>query len=191
MSVEWLLIRGSGLVAYGLLAASMAWGLFLSMRARPRAVKSLTVVHEGLSVGALLATIVHMVALWSHDYLEFTLTELFVPGTSDWRPISVAWGVMAFYGMLIVIPSFYLRSRITQRYWRLLHFGSFGVFLAALVHGLLAGTDTGHPVVLAMYITTVSAVIILLGMRVARELGVDNQPPNTDRPDRTRVTPAG
>jgi hypothetical protein len=179
MSVEWLLIRGSGLVAYGLLAASMAWGLFLSMRARPRAVKSLTVVHEGLSVGALLATTLHMAALWTHDYLEFTVAELLVPGVSDWRPISVAWGVMAFYGMVIVTASFYLRSRITQRYWRLLHFGAFGVFLAGLLHGLLSGTDTSHPVVLAMYISTVSVVIILLGMRVARELGVDR--PTTER----------
>ncbi len=182
MSVEWLLIRGSGLVAYALLAAVMAWGLVLSMKARPRSVKRLTSIHEALSVGALLATVVHMFTLWRHDFVDFTLEEVLVPGASDWRPVAVAWGVLAFYGMVIVTVSFYLRAKITQRYWRLLHFGSYGVFLAGLVHGILAGTDTTHPLVLGFYIVSASAVVALLAMRVGREAGMDE----AERPGLTR-----
>lgn len=173
MSLEWLLIRGSGLVAYGLLAAAMGWGLFLSMKAKPRAVKSLTSAHEALSVGALISTLVHMVVLWQHDFVDFTIEEVLVPGVSDWRPVAVAWGVLAFYGMVVVIASFYLRSRISQRYWRLLHFGSYGVFIAGLVHGLLAGTDTANPIVLGFYVVTFGGVLVLLAMRAAREAGAD------------------
>jgi predicted ferric reductase len=173
VSVAWFLIRGSGLLAFGLLAASMCWGLVLSMKARPRAVKSLTSVHEALSVSALLATAVHMFVLWRHDFVDFTLDEVLVPGASDWRPLAVAWGIMAFYGMALVTVSFYLRGRISQRYWRLLHFTSFGVFAAALVHGIMAGTDTSHPAVLGLYVSSLAAVLVLLAMRVARETGVD------------------
>lgn len=167
MSVGWLVIRGSGLLAFALLAAAMVWGLVLSLKVRPRAVKSLTMVHEALSVGALLATAVHMVALWQHDFVEFTVDELLVPGVSDWRPTAVAWGVMAFYGLVIVTVSFYLRAHIGQRQWRLLHFGSFGVFVGALVHGVMAGTDTAHPAVLVLYGFSVVAVLSLVAMRLA------------------------
>lgn len=167
MSLEWMLIRGSGLVAYGLLAGATIWGLVLSLGVLSRSTKSLTFVHESLSVGALLATGVHMVALYLHDYLEFTAEEILVPGTSDWRPVAVAWGGVAFYGMLILTISFYLRAQIGQRQWRLLHFGAFGVFAGGLVHGVMAGTDTSHPVVLGLYVATAAAVIVLIAMRIA------------------------
>lgn len=167
MSWEWMLIRGSGLVAYGLLAAATIWGLVLSLGVLPRGAKPLTLVHESLSVGALLATGVHMMALYLHDYLEFTAEEILVPGTSDWRPVAVSWGAVAFYGMLILTTSFYLRRHIGQRQWRLLHFGAFGVFAGGLVHGVMAGTDTSHPAVLGLYVATAGAVVVLVAMRIA------------------------
>lgn len=167
MSLEWMLIRGSGLVAYSLLAGATIWGLVLSLGVLSRSTRSLTFVHESLSVGALLATGVHMVALFLHDYLEFTAEEILVPGTSDWRPVAVAWGSVAFYGMLILTLSFYLRKQIGQRQWRLLHFGAFGVFAGGLVHGVMAGTDTSHPVVLGLYVATAAVVIVLVAMRIA------------------------
>ena len=167
MSIGWIVIRSSGLIAFGLLAAATVWGLVLSLRVRPRSAKSMTLAHEALSVGALVATAVHMVALWLHDYLEFTVDELLVPGVSDWRPVAVAWGVVAFYGMVVVTVSFYLRSHIGQRQWRLLHFASFGVFVGALVHGVLAGTDTQHTAVLALYGSAVVAVAVLVAMQLS------------------------
>ncbi|NIR42256.1 MAG: hypothetical protein GWO22_41995, partial [Actinobacteria bacterium] len=88
-----MLIRGSGLVAYGLLtAATVCWGLVLSLGVFPRRVKKLTFAHESLSVGSLLSTGTHMVALYLHDFVEFDAREVLVPGASDWRPVAVAWG---------------------------------------------------------------------------------------------------
>ncbi len=40
MNIEWIVIRGSGLVAYGLLAASTIWGLLVSTKLLGRAVKA-------------------------------------------------------------------------------------------------------------------------------------------------------
>jgi hypothetical protein len=193
MSLEWMLIRGSGLVAYGLLAGATIWGLVLSLGALSRATKSLTFVHESLSVGALLATVVHMVALYLHDYLEFTAEEILVPGTSDWRPVAVAWGGVAFYGMLILTISFYLRKQIGQRQWRLLHFGAFGVFAGGLVHGVMAGTDTSHPVVLGLYVATAAAIVVLTAMRIAAVTGpvaATSGRRTAERPARERATAA-
>ena len=57
MSLEWMLIRGSGFVALALLGGSVVWGLLLSLKVVPRSAKTLTYVHEGLSVGAVLAAL--------------------------------------------------------------------------------------------------------------------------------------
>lgn len=168
MSIEWLIIRGSGLVAFGLLWAATAWGLLLSTNlVRPIVkAKPLTFAHESLGLGALLATIVHLVALGVDDYVEFGPAELFVPGMSEWRPVAVALGVMAFYGLAVVSLSFYFKKWIGNATWRTIHFGAFGSYLAALIHGLTAGTDTAHPTVLAMYIMSGVTVASLVAVRL-------------------------
>ena len=167
MSLEWMLIRGSGLVAFVLLAAATVWGLVVSLGVLPRSVKNLTLVHESLSVGALLAVMVHMAGLLIDDFVEFDLEALLVPGRSGWRPLAVSWGIVSFYGMVLVIASFYVRKSIGQGQWRAIHYGSFGVFLGALVHGLSAGTDSGHPAVFALYAAAATVVAVLVVVRVA------------------------
>jgi sulfoxide reductase heme-binding subunit YedZ len=167
MSLEWMLIRGSGFVAFGFLALATIWGLVLSLGVLPRSVKRLTMAHESLAVGSLVATVVHMGALSADEFIAFDAVDILVPGAAHWEPIAVAWGGFALYGLVIVIASFYLRSHIGQRSWRLLHFLTFGIFLSALVHGLSAGTDTGHPAVMAMYVAVTALVVGLTVVRVA------------------------
>jgi hypothetical protein len=103
MSGEWLLIRGSGVVAFALLTAATIWGLLVSSKLLGRLVKAktLTWFHESLGIGALLATLMHVGVLSVHDYLDFTWLELVVPGWSDWRPLAVALGIVAFYGLAL------------------------------------------------------------------------------------------
>jgi hypothetical protein len=172
MNLEWMLIRGTGLVAYALLAGSTIWGLMLSSKLLGRLVKAkpLTWVHEGLAVGSLLATGAHMFFLWSDDYIEFGPRELFVPGASTWEPLAVAFGIMAFYVMFVVSASFYVKRWIGQSAWRAIHFLAFGTFAAAAIHGVLAGTDTQEPAVLILYAVTVATVALLLVIRISQEV---------------------
>ena len=167
MSVEWILIRGSGFVAFALLAAATAWGLLLSTKLLGKAVKpkGLTLFHEALGLGALLATVIHMVALAVDDYIEFGPRELFIPGASAWRPLAIALGVMAFYAIVIVSLSFYVKKWIGQALWRVIHFLAFGTFIAAMAHGIMAGTDRSHPVVLGVYVASGALVLVLLVIR--------------------------
>jgi hypothetical protein len=171
MNLEWMLIRGTGLVAYVLLAASTIWGLLLSSKLLGPAVKAkgLTWLHEGLAVGSLIATGAHMFFLWTDDFIEFGPRELFVPGASTWEPLSVAFGIMAFYVAIVVSGSFYVKKWIGQAAWRSIHFLAFGTFAAAATHGIAAGTDTGQPIVLGMYGATVAIVVMLLVVRMVQE----------------------
>jgi hypothetical protein len=172
MSGEWLLIRGSGVVAFALLTAATIWGLLVSSKLLGRLVKAktLTWFHESLGIGALLATLMHVGVLSVHDYLDFTWLELVVPGWSDWRPLAVALGIVAFYGLALVSTSFYLKKWIGQRAWRTIHFASIGVFVASLLHGMWAGTDTRAPLMIGLYVGSAAVVFTLIGFRIVTEV---------------------
>lgn len=177
MNVTWLLVRSTGLVAFALLAGATVWGLLLSCgllgRSAPR--KGLTLSHESLSIAALLSTGAHMLFLHTDDYIRFGLRELLLPGASHWHPLAVAWGVAAFYAVTVVTITFYVRRWIGRRAWRGVHYASFGAFAAALIHGLAAGTDRNHPVIVAMYAVCATSVIALVVVRLVRASSPTNK----------------
>ena len=182
MSGEWLLIRGSGVVAFALLTAATTWGLLVStkMLGRLAKPKTLTWFHESLGIGALLATLVHVGVLSVHDFLDFSWLELLVPGVSDWRPMAVAMGIGAFYGLALVSTSFYLKKWIGQKTWRAIHFGSIGVFVASLLHGMWAGTDTNEPMMIGLYVGSAAIVFTLIGFRLFGDIATRARPPRPD-----------
>jgi DMSO/TMAO reductase YedYZ heme-binding membrane subunit len=167
--MTWMIIRGSGLAAFGLLAASTIWGLLISSGFLGRLVKAkpLTYMHESLAVGAILATVAHLIALSLDEFISFGWRELFIPGASSFEPMWVTFGIIAFYGMLLVSASFYVRKHIGQKAWRYIHFGTFGIYLATAAHGLMAGTDSSNHYVQGLYIGSTAIVIALTAVRVA------------------------
>lgn len=194
MSLEWLLIRGSGTIAFCLLSAATIWGLLVSTKLLGRLVKAkpLTWFHESLGIGALISTVVHIAVLSVHDFLDFTWPEILIPGESDWRPLPVALGVVAMYGLTVVVASFYVKKRIGQRAWRAVHFASFGVFVSSLVHGISAGTDTRTPLMLGLYLGSAVVVAILLGIRLmAPERSTTRRNPSPRIEERSTADLAG
>lgn len=169
MNLTWFVVRGSGLAAYAMVGVATVWGLLLSTKALGRAVKAkgMSWFHESIGLASLVATGIHMGALVLDEYVEFGPRELFVPGASTWRPLAVALGVMSFYGIALVALSFYVKPWIGQGAWRAIHYLSFGTFAAVTVHGIAAGTDSGNPVVSAMYLGFSVAVVLLLIIRIA------------------------
>jgi DMSO/TMAO reductase YedYZ heme-binding membrane subunit len=178
-----MVIRGSGIAAYALLSASVIWGLLVSSKVLGRLVKAkgLTFLHESLGISALVATAVHVGYVSVHEFLPFTWGEILVPGTSEWRPLPIAMGTMALYGLIIVVVSFYVRRFIGQKWWRIIHFGAFGVFVASLIHGVMAGTDSSSPWVIGLYLGTAVAVFALIALRLT---------PTAEGAPRGRVQPA-
>lgn len=176
-----MVIRGSGIVAFAALSAATIWGLLVSTKLLGKLVKAkpLTWFHESLGIAALVATAVHVGVLSFHDYLDFTWAEILVPGVSDWRSGAVALGVVALYGLVIVVGSFYIKKHIGQKTWRLVHFASLGVFLASLLHGITAGTDTRTPLMLGLYAGSALAVAALVGFRLTSH---EEAPPVRTRP---------
>ncbi|HEX5695081.1 MAG TPA: ferric reductase-like transmembrane domain-containing protein [Acidimicrobiia bacterium] len=174
MSAEWAIIRGSGIAAFALLSASVIWGLLVSSKLIARFVraKPLTWFHESLGIGALLATVVHVFVISIHDFLDFSWAEILIPGMSGWRPLPIALGTLAMYGLGVIVVSFYVRKWIGQKTWRAIHFGAFGVFLSSLIHGIQAGSDSASPVVLGLYAGATIAIFGLVAHRLV-PIGAD------------------
>ena len=114
---------GAGLGCRRLRAALGGDGLGAAPRqqgARPLGIgRDLTWVHESLSLAAVASTAVHMVSLWLEEFIDFDLRHLLIPGASTFRPVPVALGVVAFWALAVITPSFYLRHKIGQRAWRI------------------------------------------------------------------------
>jgi len=51
-----------------------------------------------------------------------------------------------------------LRKRIGVKNWRRLHWATYAIFATATLHGLLAGSDSGQPWALDLYLAAIGLV---------------------------------
>ncbi|MFN8188615.1 MAG: ferric reductase-like transmembrane domain-containing protein [Gaiellales bacterium] len=156
----WLLARASGLLAYGLLTATVLTGLLLHSRPfgkRPKPA-GITDLHRFLSLLGLGALAVHGLTLVVDGAVEIPLAALLLPGLSPYRPFWTALGVLAAELMVLLVFSFSLRKRIGTRWWRRLHHAAYLAFVLATAHGLMAGTDSGLDWALGIYLAAVGSV---------------------------------
>lgn len=167
----WYLSRASGLVAFVLLWASMALGLAITnkmARAWPGG-PTIAALHDFTSLLGLGFGVFHALILTGDRYTDYTLAQVLVPFASvNYRPLWVGLGQVGFYLMALVTLSFYVRRWIGYKLWRALHYLSFGVFVLALVHGLMSGTDSGSMLLRDMYWVSATTLGGLIAYRVAR-----------------------
>lgn len=195
MNVTWIIVRGSGIAAFVLLSASMVWGLWISTKTFGRAVnaKGLQWLHESLGLAAVAATVVHMVALSMDEFIDFSWWDITIPGVATWKPLAVSLGVVSFWSILLVSASFYAKRWIGQSAWRSIHYLSFGAFLAALAHGVMAGTDSGTPWMAALYVGAGVAVAALTAIRLVASLRASSDPagPRSKQSDHNATVSTG
>ncbi|MGZ9224439.1 MAG: hypothetical protein ACXW4M_02665 [Anaerolineales bacterium] len=143
--VYWYLSRATAFVSLSILWISMALGLGLTnkvARLWPGAPAAFA-IHEYMSLLGLAFALFHALVLLGDHYINFTVAQIFMPfSTVDYRPTWVGIGQIGFYVWLIVSLSFYVRSSIGQKTWRVIHYLSFAMYIMGLVHGLFSGTDS-------------------------------------------------
>lgn len=160
----WYLARSGGLVAWGLLAASVIWGLTMTTRLtrghRPRPAWLLD-LHRFLGGLALVFVGIHITTIALDTYVHFDVVQLLVPFASSWHPVAVAWGVLGLYALLAVEITSLLRARLSKRVWRSTHYLAFPLFALTTIHALSAGTDR-HTFAMRATMLGASAVILAL-----------------------------
>jgi predicted ferric reductase len=156
-----------------LLWASMAFGLTITnkmARLWPGAPTAFA-IHEFVSLLGLAFAMFHGLVLTGDRFINFTWVQVLVPfASSGFKPFWVGLGQVGLYVWAIVTFSFYIRSSIGQKTWRLIHYASFLSYAGALVHGLISGTDTSTLWAQWYYWISGGSLLFLLMYRIIASL---------------------
>lgn len=187
--VYWYLSRATAFVSLSLLWLSMALGLGITnkmARLWPGAPAAFA-LHEYVSLLGLAFAVFHGIVIIGDHYINFTLLQLIVPfSTVDYRPFWVGIGQLAFYTWAILAISFYIRPIIGQKSWRFLHYGSFGMYLLGIFHGLFSGTDTSAGWAQYYYWISAGSLLFLLTYRILAVV-IDGLFPQNKKPTQIPV----
>jgi predicted ferric reductase len=164
----WYTTRATGLVAMVLLTVSMACGLLSSVGyQRPSLPRFVTVgLHRNSSLLAVAFTALHVLTTVTDGFVHIPIQDAFIPFISSYRPLWLSLGAIASDLMLALAVSSLLRSRMSSRAWRALHWTAYACWPVALLHGLGTGTDTPVRWVLALTLLCVALVTVLVAWRL-------------------------
>lgn len=156
----WYVTRASAMIAWVLATLSVLWGVLMSTRVLRSAANPawLQDLHRYFAGSALAMVGVHMISLMLDGWLAMTPAELLIPLVTDYRPIAVALGILAFYLLAAIQVTSWLMTRLPRRVWHGVHLSSYVVILLVAVHAGLAGTDVG-----STWYLLVSTVVIVVG----------------------------
>ncbi|MBE0671246.1 MAG: hypothetical protein IH588_11705 [Anaerolineales bacterium] len=169
----WYLSRGTAFVSLSLLWISMALGLGITNKAARfwPGLPATFAIHEYVSLLGLAFAAFHALIILGDHYIQFTFLQLLVPfSTVDYRPFWVGIGQIGFYVWAIVAVSFYIRPVIGQKFWRFLHYASFGMYVLGIAHGIFSGTDTSMGWAQNYYWFSAGSLIFLFTARIIGSL---------------------
>lgn len=182
----WYLMRGSGLVALLLLSATLALGVLGVRRwSSPRWPRLVTAnLHRSLSLLAVTFLGVHIATAVVDDWIGLRWFGVMVPFTSQYRPVWVGLGAVAFDLLVAVVATSLLRRRIGTRAWRLVHWATWILWPVALAHVLGSGTDAFAPLGLAVWLASTVVVVGAATWRLWLAVGRrgTSAPPQRSRP---------
>jgi predicted ferric reductase len=160
---EWYAIRATGTVAYLLLYMAVLSGLFSAVqKKRKKKINNILHLHESLSDWALILTCGHVGVLLIDSYFPFKLSQVLIPFSSSYEPVSMALGTIATYFLIMTIITSKLRKKIGYQRWQKLHALNPLLYICVTFHGLMSGSDFSGPVIAAINIAPVLVMAVML-----------------------------
>jgi predicted ferric reductase len=148
----WYTTRATGLMSLVLFTAVVCLGSLVANRIGGTIVGrfELNEFHRSLSMVAVVFLVIHVLTTVLDSYVSTGWLAAVVPFASHYRTLPVAVGAVAFDLLAAVWISSLLKLRIANPTWRAIHWFSWAAFAAAVVHGFTTGSDTHHPLGLAV-----------------------------------------
>ncbi len=164
----WYVTRTAAVAGYLALAVSVALGLLRTLARRTNERLSWTVdeAHQFLSILAVILIGVHLISLVFDDFQPFAWINLLVPLNEPYRPLATNIGVFAFYGLVAVSLSSWIKRAIPYNLWHLIHYLGIVTFALVTVHGWMTGSDTNEPFMRAIYGASAGAVALIFALRL-------------------------
>lgn len=177
-NLPWYAERLFAFLAYLAITGAVLYGLLLSTKILDViAHRPVTfALHQDLALVGLVLAAIHGSLLALDHTMAFSPLQIAVPFLSPYLPLWVGIGQLTFYFTAAVVLSFYVRRKIGQRAWRLLHYLTFLSFVGATAHGIVAGSDRTTPWAWWLYVGSMTAVVFLLVYRIVLSAGSRRAP---------------
>ena len=152
-SWPWYLVRASGFVAAFCLFLIVLSGIGFITGHTFKFIQPIAgwATHRALGIALTVSLLIHMTGLLLDHFVSFNLAAILIPFASTFRPttlaginlgsVYVAYGVVAFYLIAIIVLTSLIWIDNKARVWRLIHFLSYLVAALVFFHGLMLGTD--------------------------------------------------
>jgi len=152
-SWPWYLVRASGIVAAIVLVILMLSGIGLVTGHTFRFLEPITAwaSHKALGIVFGISVLIHMIGLLFDHFVPFDIPTLLVPWLSSYKLVTifglqmgslfVALGVLAFYGLILVVITSLLWIEKKPFLWKIIHLLSYLVMVFVFIHALYLGTD--------------------------------------------------
>ncbi len=172
--IWWYVTRSSALVAWILMTLSVVWGVLLATRALRHIDNPgwLHDLHRYLSGLSILIIGLHVVSLMLDGWLHFSISEVLVPFTTDFKPVATAIGILGLYLFVAVQATSMVMHRLPRRFWRFIHLASYALLGVVAFHAGMIGTDVGSGwyTLLSVSLIVVAALAIILRLVVAERV---------------------
>jgi predicted ferric reductase len=168
----WYLMRGTGFVALILLTMTMVFGIAgvrrWSGRGWPRAAVAL--IHRNAALLAVVFLAIHITTAATDPYVSVSWLSAVVPFVSRWSTFWVGLGALALDVMVALVVTSLLRTRMSHRSWRAVHWIAYAAWPLAVAHGLGSGTDSTTGWARVVYVVAVVAVVAAVTWRLRHRL---------------------
>jgi methionine sulfoxide reductase heme-binding subunit len=139
----WFLSRGSGIALLVLFSVVMVLGVATRLGSAPRWLPRFAVaqLHRTLSLFAVLLLVLHVVTAILDPYVSIGWASTAVPFLSHYRRLAIGFGTLAVdLGGAVLLTSL-IRTRLSLRMWRAVHWLAYLAWPVAFIHSLTAGND--------------------------------------------------
>jgi len=190
-SFPWYVVRAAGFVAAGLLILLMLSGIGQVTGLTYRFIEPVKAwaLHKAMAIALCVSIAIHVGFLLLDHYLPFSLGQVLVPLNSSYSNgtkmlgiplggLAVAFGILAMYGVAIIVASSLGWINTRRARWHKLHYLSYLVMFLVILHGLYAGTDLKYGTFREVWIGL--AAIVVLGI-ISRLLRAGATAPRNDK----------
>lgn len=162
----WYIARAAGLVGFVFLWLTIFLGLAIHnpwLRKIIEPIYSFD-LHCFTAAMAVIFVLVHGSVLLLDPAIDFGVADVFVPFFSKTQVVNVVYlslGILAFYMMMVMTITSYLKRYMNHRVWRLLHFLNPLAFLFTVSHAYNIGTDLKNALVASIFSGLVLVLVLI------------------------------